>query len=240
MKINILGSGSKGNCYALKSKNSTLLIECGVDFKLIKQSMGYDFSNLVGCILTHEHGDHSKSAKEIVKHGVNLYASSGTIEALKINSNRVHKIENKKVFKCGDFEILPFDVCHDAKEPMGFLINHFEMGVLLFITDASRVDYLFNGVNNIMIEANYNEGKMQESNNNYHIKRVRKTHMSLENCVNYINAMDYSSVSKIIMLHLSDSNSDERLIKEVVEENFNRNVFIAQNGMEIELTKTIF
>lgn len=35
MKINVLASGSKGNCYILESNNRKIMLECGIDYKKI-------------------------------------------------------------------------------------------------------------------------------------------------------------------------------------------------------------
>ncbi|MDS2204199.1 MBL fold metallo-hydrolase, partial [Clostridioides difficile] len=39
MKIKVLGSSSKGNCYLLQLKNETLILECGVSYKEILKGL---------------------------------------------------------------------------------------------------------------------------------------------------------------------------------------------------------
>ena len=36
MKLTVIGSGSKGNCYILKGFREALIIECGVPFDEVK------------------------------------------------------------------------------------------------------------------------------------------------------------------------------------------------------------
>ncbi len=50
------GSGSSGNGYALISDNEILLLECGVPVKEMLKSINYQTGQVVGCLLSHEHG----------------------------------------------------------------------------------------------------------------------------------------------------------------------------------------
>ncbi|HEK4983663.1 TPA: MBL fold metallo-hydrolase, partial [Clostridioides difficile] len=61
MKIKVLGSSSRGNCYLLQLKNETLILECGVSYKEILKGLDFNLKSVVGCLVTHEHKDHSKS-----------------------------------------------------------------------------------------------------------------------------------------------------------------------------------
>jgi len=53
--INIIASGSKGNCYIIETQNEKLLLECGINFKTIQKELEFSFSSVVGCLLSHEH-----------------------------------------------------------------------------------------------------------------------------------------------------------------------------------------
>ncbi|HEK4983654.1 TPA: MBL fold metallo-hydrolase, partial [Clostridioides difficile] len=59
--IKILGSSSRGNCYLLQLENETLILECGVSYKEILKGLDFSLENVVGCLVTHEHKDHSKA-----------------------------------------------------------------------------------------------------------------------------------------------------------------------------------
>lgn len=56
MLLRVFGSGSKGNGYALTGKNGTLLIECGLPFMEVAKQMNYRMSDVIGVIVSHEHG----------------------------------------------------------------------------------------------------------------------------------------------------------------------------------------
>ena len=55
MILKVLGSSSKGNCYLLKSAKDVLILEAGVTIKDIKIGLDFNFRDVVGCLITHEH-----------------------------------------------------------------------------------------------------------------------------------------------------------------------------------------
>ena len=246
MQLKVIGTGSQGNAYLLENEEEALLIECGVNFKEIKKALKFNLKKLVGCIVTHEHGDHAKSIKEIVEAGITVYATKGTYNAKGIQNSwksNAKAINQKDDFKIGNFKIKSFDVNHDAAEPVGFLINHPECGTTLFLTDTFYCGYTFRGLNNIIIEANYSEeiiDKKLIGDKKFLRDRVIQSHMSLETCVDFMKANDLSKVNNIVLIHLSDSNSDEKMFGEVIKSTFNKTTYVANNGLEIEFNKTPF
>jgi len=55
MHLKVIGSSSKGNGYVLISDTGSLLIECGVLFKQIRQALDFNFSGVHGCLISHAH-----------------------------------------------------------------------------------------------------------------------------------------------------------------------------------------
>jgi len=71
IQIKALASGSSGNCYHLTDGSSGLLIEAGIPIKKISKGIGFKLtSEIDGCLITHEHMDHSKSARDIMTAGI--------------------------------------------------------------------------------------------------------------------------------------------------------------------------
>lgn len=246
MKLKIVNSGSVGNCYILENDSTALVIECGVNIKDIKQALGFNLKKVAGVLISHEHGDHCKAVKEVVAAGLDVYASDGTIAAMKLAAHhRANRLWNKTAKKIGEFTVIPFDVKHDAAEPFGFLIHHADCGTVLFITDTYYVPHTFKGVNNILVEANYcpkilkermDAGKIHPSVNN----RVWKSHMSIDTCKGLLQANDLSAVNNIVLIHLSDGNSDSASFKKHVEELTGKTVTIAAKNIVINFSKTPF
>lgn len=213
----MLGSSSKGNCYLLESGAETLIIEAGIRFADMKKGLGFDLAPVVGCLVTHEHGDHAKAAADAVKAGIDLYATTGTVEALGLSGHRVHRIKYQMPFKVGSFEVLAFNVDHDAVEPAGFLIRHPDMGTLLFVTDACGIRHQFTELNHVWIECNYSDVILERATMMPEAARNRliKTHMSLERAMDFLEdaGVDANTARTIALLHLSDGNSDARVFR---------------------------
>jgi phosphoribosyl 1,2-cyclic phosphodiesterase len=245
MELTTIGTGSKGNAYILGNGDEALLIECGVNIKDIKKALDFDLSKVVGCIVTHEHQDHCKAIHDVMKLGIDVWASSGTHVACGSNSNRTRSTFKKDTFKVGNFKILAFDVKHDAAEPLGFLIEHPDCGKVLFLTDTYYCEYIFKGLNNIIIEANYSKEIIDrkfgaDSGKEFLRNRILKSHFSLANCKDMLSANDLTKVNNIVLIHLSDSNSDEKQFQKEVAELTSKTVTVASNGMKINFGKTPF
>jgi phosphoribosyl 1,2-cyclic phosphodiesterase len=230
MTIHSINSGSSGNSYVLEIDGSYLLLDCGVAYQEIAKTIDFKMSRIVGCLLTHEHGDHSKSANELIRRGLNVYTSKGTRS--KVNSNCIH-VENLKEFRIEDFTIIPFDVPHDAEEPFGFLIRHEKIGLLAFITDAMYCKYTFPGLRHVLIEANYSDESMTIEND-YLKQRIKKSHMSIDTCCDFILA-NSQTLETITLLHLSDSNSNQEEFEQKIRQISGVRVYIAEKNKKINL-----
>jgi phosphoribosyl 1,2-cyclic phosphodiesterase len=186
--------------------------------------------------------DHSKSTLDFLNNGIKVYALKETHEAIGTdNHHNARFIELFKKFKTGSFEIVPFDVQHDVPT-VGFLIKHEETGLICFATDTYYISYTFPKLNNIMIEANYAKDIIDQrlSEQMFLRDRVLQSHFSLDNCKDFLKANDLSAVNQILILHLSDRNSDEKRFKKEVEELTGKTVHVAVKGLEIEFNKTPF
>ena len=224
MKIEVIASGSAGNCYKISNEDTTLLIECGIPYKKIQQALNFKTTDIDGVLVSHEHGDHSKACKDLIKAGVNLYMTKGTKEALKLDSHRVKSFKKFEDYYCdvniGSFIIKPFRTIHDAREPVGFIIcDSISKEELVFITDTQYSIYNFSP-DYFMVEVNY---VTETINKNEKIHpdlraRIKKTHMSLETAINLLERSDLSTLKKIYVMHLSDANSDAKVIKEILQE----------------------
>lgn len=240
MRLKVIGSSSAGNAYLLENDTEALLIECGVRFMEIKQAINFNIRKISGCILTHNHNDHCKAAKEVIAAGIDLYATVGTLKAVEIHGHyRARPVLEEKQFQVGSFKIIPFHVKHDAEQPVGFLINHPETGVVLFVTDTYYIPNKFIGLNNIIIEANFCQQIIDERlaagmSPEFLRNRIFKSHMSLDTCKGVLKANDLTRVNNIVLIHLSDGNSSEARFKKEIAELTGKKVTVATAGLVIE------
>lgn len=223
MDIIAYASSSKGNAYKVSDGATSLLIDCGLPFKTLQEKCGYKASAFDACLISHNHLDHSKGAKDLAKAGIDIYSSVGTIDACGLSGHRIHPVRALSTFTVGSFQVMPFDVQHDAPEPLGFLIqsNHTKER-LVYITDTYYIKYRFDRLTHIMIEANYSEEGVMASIDRGYISpelapRLIKSHMSLEHLLQFFRANDLSSLKKVYLIHLSENNSQEQLFKREVQ-----------------------
>ncbi|MGB9662418.1 MAG: MBL fold metallo-hydrolase [Moorellaceae bacterium] len=231
IEIKPLASGSRGNCYYVTDGVTPLLLECGIPYKDIQRGLDFRVSEVAGCLVSHEHQDHAKAVKDLLRAGIDCYMSQGTKEALGVSGHRIRIIRAREQFTLGSWTILPFDTIHDAAEPLGFLLANQAGERLLFATDTAYIKYRFRGLTHIMIEANYDaelKDNVAKGIVNAEVeKRIYKSHFSLANVKDFFKANDLRYVQEIWLLHLSDGNSNAERFKREIQELTGKMVFIA-------------
>jgi phosphoribosyl 1,2-cyclic phosphodiesterase len=232
MDIKVIASGSSGNAYRISDGKTDLLLDAGIPIQAIRVGVEFRLSDIAGCFITHSHQDHSKAAKDLLKYGVDIYTSKGTIDACGLAGHRTHAIKALAQLTVGTFNVLPFDVQHDAPDPLGYLLASRETGEkLLYFTDTYYIKYRFQGLTHIMCECNYDRETMQQSVDAGYIPielvpRLMKSHMSLEHLLDMLKANDLNRVQQIYLLHLSNNNSNAGFYKSEVEKLTGKEVYI--------------
>ncbi len=232
MEIKVLASGSSGNAYHISDGTTSLLLDAGIPLKAIQVGCSFKVSQIKGCFVTHNHQDHSKAARDLMRLGVDIYTSQGTIDACRLTGHRAHPLKELQEITVGTFKVLPFDVQHDAPDPLGFLFTSNETGEkLLYFTDTYYIKYRFQGLTHIMAECNYDKETLQRSIDAGYIPielvpRLMKSHMSLDHFLDMLKANDLHRVRQIYLLHLSNNNSDEKRFKEEVQKLTGAEVYV--------------
>lgn len=241
MELKVLGSSSSGNCYILDNGNEALIIESGIRFLDVKKALCFQLRKVVGCLITHQHNDHAKYIKSMADCGFYVLALPEVLEAKGVSGSRVKALELGKGYKFGNFRVAPFAACHDVP-CVGYLIDHPETGRIMFLTDSYMCEYLFPGLNHVLIECNYSDRKLIESINAGHTlpsqrNRLLTSHMELETCKGILKANDLSNVSNIVLLHLSENNGDEPVFTSEIQKATGKVVYVAKPGLTIHLNK---
>ena len=226
MRFIPLASSSAGNAYIVDDGESRILLECGLTFKKLQKLSGFNL-RVAGCLVTHEHGDHAKCYPQLLKNGVRVYATEGTRDALEeplLDVMERDGADAYKEFLVGSFRVLPFRTFHDAREPVGFLIQSRADGdKLAFATDTVNLAYQFPGVGVMAIECNHSDYLVKRiaelpKDKVKHLKRASNTHMSLSRAYDFIlNQRDKSWLREVWLLHLSDAFSDEETFRQAME-----------------------
>ncbi len=257
MKLTVINSGSKGNCYILHNEREALMLEAGAPFREVLRAVGPAVcSSIRGCVLSHEHGDHAKYVKDVLDHAIPVYATPGTIDALKGKKSKICRpvgftsdlswlVDEETpwmIERIGGFWVFPFKTIHDSASPCGFYIKHADFGNLLFATDTKFIPNRFKDLTNIMIECNYDDGRLAARTDipDSLKDRIRMSHMSVDTCIEALKANDMSKVCKIILIHISEGDGDVRSFEERVEKEVHKRTVAAVKGREIEISDTPF
>lgn len=133
--------------------------------------------------------------------------------------------EERKHIRYGSFDINVFALTDMSGKFMhtnndgsecpcyGFLIEHEDMGKMLYITDTELVKWRFSGINHILISCNYQKKYISDSAKRTHVLRG---HMELETVKDFIKANKSNVLRTVILCHLSsDSANPEECLSEV-------------------------
>lgn len=223
INIEAFGSSSKGNCYRIKSSvnSDELLLDVGLPFKDVQRACKYNFINLLGAVVTHQHGDHSKAVVDMLKLGHKIYMLRDTAQALHVLDERTWiEIIPKQSIKIGVFTVLPFELEHDVPN-VGYLITDGEEK-LLYITDTYYCRYTFKGVHHILVECNHSYEILNKKVADgvllkHRMERLIQSHFALENVIKFLQSMDLTVCKSIHLIHLSNENSNEKEFKQAVQ-----------------------
>jgi len=233
VKITSHGSSSAGNCYIIDDGARSIMIECGVRVSSLRAA-GVNLSNIDACLISHEHGDHTKYHKDISKAGIKIFCSKGTGAAIGIEENyKVQFVEAKTVYHktpSRGWQLMPFDTVHDAVEPLGFLLTNGKIK-LLFATDTAFLKYKFAGLTHLMIECNFQPEILQQNVEAGTIsptlaERIKGNHFGLGSLIEFFKANDTSKLAEVHLLHLSNGQSSAKECERIVREELGKPVFI--------------
>ena len=250
MILRTIATGSSGNCHALISNdNEILLLDLGVGAKEIKRGIGYRISDVVGAVVTHSHLDHAKAVKDFRNMGVSVitpydkeYWHIGEFGRLPETATQHSNSDfGIKAFALTDKNGKFMHTNNDGSECpcYGFLIEHEEMGKLIYITDTELVKWRFSGINHILISCNYQKKYISDSAKRNHVLRG---HMELETVKDFIKANKSNDLRTAILCHLSreSANPEECLseVQKVAGEGVK--CVCAAAGLEVELSQYPF
>lgn len=233
--LQVIGSSSAANGYILTCGNEKLIIEAGCKPKEYLSVLSYDIKNAY-CIVSHCHSDHCRNLNKILSYGIPAYAPPSVCEI----HPKCKCVEHLHKYKIGGFTIMPLSVEHNV-ECFGYIIEHKDMGRLVFATDLKSFPYKIPDVSCLMLECNYcDETVIDNLCNGADIHSRPDNHLSLEKALETARRLYSPKLSKVILLHLSDGNSNEDLIKRRFKDELGIDVFIAESGLTVDLKEDDF
>jgi phosphoribosyl 1,2-cyclic phosphodiesterase len=220
INIHTLASSSAGNAHMVDDGETRLLLDAGLQFRLLRQKLNFQLSGISGVLVGHSHLDHCRAAPDLIKAGIDVYLGKPTADEIDVSGHRVHIVEPKKRYKIGTWTVVPFELQHDVYN-LGYLLENRAGERLVYITDSFYCKYLIPRPNVIMIECNYALDILNQNVANGTVapelkNRIIKSHFSLETCKQFLLANDLSKLRQVHLIHLSGDNSDtERFKREI-------------------------
>ena len=222
MRIDVLASSSLGNAYIVSDGATSILLDAGLPFKELQVKSDFKTNEVTACFISHEHQDHARAIKDLLKNAIDVYALSETFKALGVlDHHRTHEVEPLKPITINTFEIMPITMHHDCP-CVGYMVySNKTCERLFFATDTYKITVNPQGIDYLILEINYqkeivnnfvNEGKMEGSIR----ARLLFSHFELSKALNWLKRIDKSRLKRIYVAHLSNGHSNADVIKHCV------------------------
>ena len=245
MKVRTISSGSKGNCAIVLCDETNLIIDMGISYSTLKESLeenSLSFDNFSGILITHNHKDHITGLKSLIKNtNLNVFIPKEMYESIKNSVSEDRCIFVDDEFNIFDVKIELIHTSHDAPYSVGFIISQEDKSIV-YVTDTGYINrkYLNKMVNKdiYVIESNHDEVMLMDGPYPRFLKeRVisDKGHLSNITTAKYLKKIVGKNTKNIILAHRSETNNTEEKILEAinnVELDKNINIYIARQNEE--------
>lgn len=229
MDINIIHTGSDGNCTYISDGSTEILIDCGIKLEKVNREIGYRLSKIKAVLITHEHTDHTKYIKDIAVLAKPIYMAEQTkqnIETQRMKSPFFIPLQDKENKKIGTLLIKTIPLIHynvngTPCKNFGYIIfSILTNEKILWCTDTEYIPFFVPKCNYICIECNYDNDIT--FNKEFDIASVDKrrfiSHQSLQTVKNWIQKQDLSVCSAIYLIHISNDKSNKPKMKKEIEQ----------------------
>lgn len=204
MKIRILATGSKANCYAIVNGSETILLDSGLGIKATIAKLGYKLPDAI--LITHEHGDHANSAKAFLERGVDVYMTAGTAAARGLDRYNLHKVSVGEKFTVGKFKVTVIGSKHDAAEPVNFIVED-DVDRLLYVTDTGEVPKVEGRFTKMLLESNHFTEAIRGNPNidDGQKRRIMQNHLSFDKAMDFLQN---HQADEVYLIHISSRHGD--------------------------------
>lgn len=217
MKAAVLGSGSRGNAVLVEAGGHRVLIDAGFSCRQLELRMGLlgvDPSTVEALILTHEHSDHVCGAELFSRrYDVPVFGTAGTLSELPLKKPG-HTLQSGKTHRISGFEVEPFAIPHDAREPVGFVLEDdagHRLGLAGDLGSRTRLAWgRLRDLDLLILEANHDLTMLRDGPYPWALKqRVsgRHGHLSNREAAEGIPELVNDRLRWVVLYHLSQTNN---------------------------------
>ncbi|MCL6519101.1 MAG: MBL fold metallo-hydrolase [Armatimonadetes bacterium] len=235
----------------VQAGGTKILLDAGLSVRQLKKRLSkfyVSLADLDAIFLTHEHGDHSKSAYVLSRfYNIPVVANFATLSEIafgQIPSNWL-VIETGSSLALKDILVESFPVSHDAVEPVGYNV-YYKFWKVSLVTDTgvARKDILekVEGANLAIVESNHDVEKLISGPYPWFLKsRIlsNRGHLSNEAAANLI--LEHASSGRPTcywLAHLSETNNSPRLARKYVQRQLSK-AGLRNAVLEVALRDTV-
>ncbi len=245
MRLAVLGSGSGGNSLVVESGGRRLLIDAGFSCRQIERrlaSLGADAKRLDALLLTHEHQDHRRGADVLVRrYSLPIYATQGTLDGCSLSAEAAafaRTVRSGRPFEVPEsrgFRVEAFGVPHDAREPVGFVVEDDEgcrVGLVADLGSRSQLAWgRLRDLDCLVIETNHDLQMLRTGPYPWYLKQrvaSRHGHLSNHDAAAGVAELLGDRLSSVVLYHLSRTNNLPALAVQAMGERLDREGSSAQ------------
>lgn len=222
LELTTLASGSKGNSVYIGTKDTKILIDAGLSGSKIESALkdiNICLDQIDAIFVTHEHSDHIDGVGVLSRrYNLPVYATEGTWNNMPQKVGKISKNNKRLVYKdegilLNDIFIRPFEVPHDAKEPVCYSVLYNGIKVCV-ATDMGHITR--NVIENIrhcsalVLESNHDINMLKNGAYPYNLKeRIlgKFGHISNETCGKLLSCVMNDRLKNVFLGHLSQDNN---------------------------------
>ena len=230
-----LASGSSGNCFYLGNHKQGILIDAGISARTIQKhlrSMGLDYANIMGVLITHDHADHIRAVGTLGERvHLPIFASRLIHEGINRNYGVQEKLRtSQRYYNVGEewelmgMKINTFVVSHDSTQCVGYVIDYQEQRFMI-ATDCgepnAEMEAYIKTANHIVIEANHDEQMLLNGPYPTYLKQrilSPKGHQSNGTCGKLLADNYHEQMRNVFLCHLSHENNDPKVAMNTITE----------------------
>ncbi|HEY1098725.1 MAG TPA: MBL fold metallo-hydrolase, partial [Myxococcota bacterium] len=219
VRVSVLGSGSKGNCLVVEGGGVVVMIDTGFSPRETRARMRHldiDLADLDAILVTHAHGDHVKSVKQLAGSlNIKTFATDATRRfASTFTSFANHVVVDPGVrFSVGGLTILPIKTCHDEPGSVAYAIDDGDeaFAICTDLGDPSvAVGTGLRDVDTLMLEFNHDATMLK--NGPYHARLKRRVaskygHLNNDLAAELLGHAVTPNLSRVLCAHLSEVNN---------------------------------
>ncbi|MBQ1503397.1 MAG: MBL fold metallo-hydrolase [Clostridia bacterium] len=222
MTVDILFSGSSGNCTLIRSGGTAILVDCGKSCRAVCRGLkdaGCDIGSVDAIFITHEHTDHTQALDTVCLH------NDIPVHVTKPSSHKLEKLPNAAerlvVHDCAysvtikDLTVESFPLPHDSAAHVGYVVTSSDGDVFGIATDMGHItDEAIENLSRcrrVMVEANHDIEMLAEGPYPPFLKqRIRspRGHLSNTDCAELVCLLAERGCEAFALAHLSPENND--------------------------------